>query len=121
MDENGQIYNLFEPIETHTCTKEELGLTDDENPDIEASGSSFFKLDRQSFTEVNLYKKKFRCIDGEDMHVSGDYNSEQASLLLIKLNRCDRSGAIECKDEEEILEFFSDKFLILLINERLFN
>ena len=45
MDENGEIYNLFEHIETHMCTKEELGLTDDQNLKTETKNISFFKLD----------------------------------------------------------------------------
>ena len=55
------------------------------------------------------------------MQISGDFSSISASLLLLRLEKCRESEAFKCKSDVEITEFFRDKWLILLYNERLFD
>ena len=72
-------------------------------------------------TLVKKYHKKLKCIKPEDMRVRGDYDSPSASLLIMRLVRCDETSEVECKSEDMITEFFRDKFLFLVQNERLFD
>jgi len=59
------------------------------------------------------------------MRVAGDYDSDSASLLLLRLNRCDSSKTIEsgvtCKSEEEITSFFRNKYMFFVRNQKVFN
>ena len=55
------------------------------------------------------------CIEPEDMRMQGDYNSETASLIHIKIEKC--TDHDYCKSEEEIDEFFkTDKYMLMLNN-----
>ena len=63
------IEEYLEPIESHFCTNEELGIKfdseleeyviDEENRD----GTSFFPPHQQATSDITYYNKKFRCID----------------------------------------------------------
>ena len=55
-------------LEQHYCSDEELGLT--ESPD-----SLIFPIQEQALSTVTFYKKKFKCIDEDDLVIWGDYNS----------------------------------------------
>ena len=46
------------------------------------------------------------------MYIYGDYNSEKARLIEIKVLKCE--GHAYCAEEEEIRQFFKGKFLIAL-------
>lgn len=71
---------------------------------------------------VKTYQKKFKCIDPENMKVSGDFNSDTAQLMNMRLIRCDpETSAVKCKSPEEITAFFRNKFLIFLFNEKYFD
>ena len=49
---------------------------------------------------IELYRKKFVCIDEKDRWVRGNWNSVSASIITIRLNRC--RGKDYCKSDEEI-------------------
>ena len=57
------------------------------------------------------------------MRIAGDYQSDKAELLNLRLNKCDSSIDTEvvCKSDEEILEFFRNKFFFVIKNEKLFD
>ena len=38
--------------------------------------------------DVKKYKKKFICLDKEDLYVQGDFNSKEASLFSVMLVKC---------------------------------
>ena len=57
------------------------------------------------------------CIDDADLKIFGDYNSDFARQLNIQLKKCEGAG---CKNETEIMDFFKNKFLLLLVNEAQF-
>lgn len=65
---------------------------------------------------VELYQKKFKCIDDGDMFVNGDFDSNSARLISIRLNRCTTNDQVQCKSEEQITEFFRNKLLLLMYN-----
>ena len=106
--ENGEPYLKFEEIPSHNCSKEELG--------IEGDNSSFMPIVEGSKNMVELYQKKFRCIKKEDMFINGDFDSAQARLNSIRLNRCVNTDTIICNTDEEITNFFRNKLLIMLFN-----
>ena len=54
------------------------------------------------------------CIDSDDMMIKGDYNSNNAQMLLITFNRChDRQ---DCKSKEEIDDFIKGKYMVVMSN-----
>ena len=48
------------------------------------------------------------------MYIYGDFNSERARLIDIKLLKC--KGHAYCADEDDIRQFFSNKFLVVVQN-----
>lgn len=48
------------------------------------------------------------------MKIWGDYNSEKAMQLAVKFHICE--GFEYCKTKEEILEWVSGKYIVLLYN-----
>lgn len=48
------------------------------------------------------------------MFIYGDFDTAKTRQLNIQLKRCTGPG---CKTEAEILEFFRDKFLVLMYNQ----
>ena len=55
------------------------------------------------------------CINKEDMRINGDWDSNSARLIDLKLAKC--HGHSYCKTDEEITDFMKDKFLLLLYNK----
>ena len=84
-DENGQFGFKFKNLTTHICTEEELGLNDNKK---DPNHGQFFKIHDQSLINVKLYRKKFLCIDKEEMRLYGDYNSLAARTMRIQLMKC---------------------------------
>ena len=62
-----EIQNVEEALETHNCSDEELGLTNSPN-------SMTYPLIATA-TSVSFYKKKFKCINKENLTMYGDFNS----------------------------------------------
>ena len=98
-----------ESIAKHRCSREELGLEDPEKATFYPQHSE------NSAKEVAYYQNKFWCIDPEDSFIYGDYDSRKARQLQIQLRKC--SGHDYCKSEDEILDYFSGKFLLMLTNQ----
>ena len=70
---------------------------------------------QDSVDYVNLYRKKFRCIDEKDRFISGNFNTVNASNIRVYLNRC--QGKDYCKTDKEINEFIKGKYLLVYVNE----
>ena len=104
--EDGEINWQITSVASHTCSEEELGLTGDY--------SRIMPAHETSTAYVNLYKKKFVCLNKEDLKIYGTFNSKKAQLLRASLIRC--SGKDFCKSEEEINEYMKDKYLLVLTN-----
>ena len=71
---DGQNFAGRYPIPSHACTREELGLDGDK------SKARFYP---HTDSDVELYHKKFLCIDKEDIEVRGNWNSHKAQLLNV--------------------------------------
>lgn len=54
-------------------------------------------------SDLQTYKDKLICIDAEDMRIHGDYNSDEARTIQIRLNRCAGEG---CADDYTITNYF---------------
>ena len=85
--ESGEYFVTVDEIQSHTCTREELGL----NPEIESSFYSYSDTDK---TLINSYQKKMRCIDSNEMTINGDFDSPSANLLLLRLEKCRESPTL---------------------------
>ena len=64
--------------------------------------------------EVEIYSRKFKCIDPRDTVIWGDYNSEQAMQIAIKFRMCE--GESHCRSRDEIRDWLSGKYIVLLYN-----
>ena len=90
--ENDELYVEQKEIPSHVCTEEELGIKGD--------NSLFFPITESQMFLVKRYRKKLRCIDQEDMRVYGDFDSAYATLMIMRLVRCDGTMEVECKSED---------------------
>ena len=55
------------------------------------------------------------CLDEEDRYVEGNFHSDVASIIRVRLNRC--TGEDYCKSREEIEAYMSDKYVLLYMNK----
>ena len=102
---NGETASRSTPLETHQCSDIELGL----ETDIEAGEK--FKLIENSVGVVSTWKKKFKCMEAEDIEIWGDFNSEAAQQIAIKFEMCRGDN---CESPEDILSWLSGKYIVLL-------
>ena len=71
----------LEPLDSHTCTQEELGIKYDQELDdyvVEEEnreGTKFFKPKTDAVGDITYYRRKFRCLE-EKIGIAGDYNTE---------------------------------------------
>ena len=65
---------------------------------------------------MDIHQQKFMCIKPEEMRLNGDYNSENASLIEITIEKC--HGHEYCKSDKELKSFFEseEKYLLMLTN-----
>ena len=109
---------FFDYVElpSHYCTAEELNL--EKSPVQQAN--VFFPIAERYERDMEAHNKKFLCLDQENMRLQGDYSSETASLLEVRIEKC--VGHDYCRDEKEIDDFFkADKYIIMLNNQIRFN
>ena len=81
--DDGSYEVLGARLASAVCTPEQLGLAEGGKEDAE-----FLPLHENYYNVVAKYRKKFLCSRKEDMFIYGDYNSERARLIEIKLIRC---------------------------------
>ena len=68
---------------------------------------------------VEKYHKKFLCIDKDELFIYGDFDSNQARLIQIQLEKC--TGHSYCKEPSEITSFLREKWMLFLYNEKVFD
>ena len=107
---NGTYFNKNERIQSSVCTREQLGLVEDQ-----LHKGEFLPLHDTSYDFLNSYQKKFLCTKKEDLYIFGDFDSAQARLININLKRC--RGHDYCASEEEIDAFLMNKFLLIYHNQ----
>ena len=67
----GKDYGMSYSLQNHFCSDEELGY-------VQGPKTRAFPVYKHSQRELNNYRKKFKCIDEEDMKIWGDFNSAKA-------------------------------------------
>ena len=55
------------------------------------------------------------------MFIRGDFDSQSSRLLSLRLNRCVETDTLTCRTEEEITQFFRNKLLLILYNQKRFD
>ena len=73
------------PLKWHQCTDEELGLKKAGLPWTER----FFPIAEKSRRNVEIYGSKLKCLDLEDFEMFGNFDSDSAKQLSLKLELCD--------------------------------
>ena len=107
---DGSYFTERKKLESHVCTREELGLED-------PTKSRFLELHETGAPFIDIYQKKLLCLDPSELYVYGDYYSVNARQMNIQLLKCEGGEANGCKDDDEIKEFFRNKFIFLVYNE----
>ena len=72
------------------------------------------KLNEGSRPTVEIKHKNFDCMKEEDTYINGKYDSRNGRMLRIKLMKCHDKP--DCKTDQEITDFFTGKYLMLLHN-----
>ena len=102
-------------FETHTCSKEELGLVVGQE-----DKSEFYPIHTNSRKDTAFYHKKLKCID-ENIHIQGDYNSEKAKVLKLSFEKCNNATSdVVCFSDEQITSWLRRKFIIVVQNQQRF-
>ena len=57
------------------------------------------------------------CLDEADMDIQGNIGSSQAQILYVDIVICNRETEANCKEEEEIWDYFSRVQLTILKNQ----
>mmetsp|Transcript_47807 Transcript_47807/g.63164 ORF Transcript_47807/g.63164 Transcript_47807/m.63164 type:complete len:99 (+) Transcript_47807:496-792(+) len=60
------------------------------------------------------------CVDPDDLRIYGDFNTEKARQFNIQLKKCEGGTANNCKPDNEIIDYFRNKFLLVLTNQARF-
>ena len=106
---DGEDVSFYEQeIENHFCTDEDLGIDKTQN-------TVMFPLVQYSQAEVLTYRKKFRCIDNDELRIWGDYNSAKAQQIIVRFKMC--IGEDNCESEENIREWLKRKYIVILHNQ----
>ena len=82
---------------------------------MEGGTSAFMPIHETSLQYMKMYKKKFLCVNKNDLEIYGSYDSKKGKRLQVYLNKC--LGKDYCRSDEEIQQFFRYKFLLLLKNQ----
>ena len=80
----------------------------------EGKEERFYPIRDDIKPQLELYQKKMLCTDDTDLMIRGDYNSNNAQLLVIGFNRC--HDRVDCKPKAVIDEFIRGKFLVVMSN-----
>lgn len=99
----------FEEIETRNCTKAELHIDGESDPD-----SAFFQPHESSVSDLSFYYRKLKCIKRDTLEIQGDYNSLTTRSFVLLFEKCSNATfAGVCKSEEEISVWLRRKFVII--------
>ena len=102
-----QIGNQSGELSYRYCSDEELGLAN-------SPSATIYPIVKTSLAEVQIYRKKFKCVDQKDLVIWGDYNSAKAQQLAVKFKLCE--GHDYCEPKDEILKWLRGKYIVLLYN-----
>ena len=68
---------------------------------------------------MDTNKNEYVCVDKEELHIYGDYNSVTTRVIEMQLVKC--TGFDYCAKDEIIRDFLRNKFLLFLYNEKVFD
>ena len=94
-DANETLIYKYEELPSHYCTREELNL----DKSTEKQENVFFPIASRYEKDMKEQNKKFMCLEPEDTRLQGDFSTNSASLIFIKVEKC--QGLDYCKPEEE--------------------
>ena len=94
-------------LENRWCTDEDLGIK-------KGPKTRMFDINDRLEGDFNTYRNKFKCIDEDNLVIWGNYNSGMAMQLAVKFHMC--SGHEYCKTKDEIRDWLSGKYIVLLFN-----
>ena len=72
-NEDGTFFTERKKLDSHLCTDYEFGLGNA----ADGEGAKFLPPNYTSATYIEKYKKKFICLNEEDIYIYGDYNTRE--------------------------------------------
>ena len=102
----------FRKVENKPC---EFNNVDGTNLD-----SSFYPTLPNSENDILTYGPKMKCINEEGFDLFGNYDTAAAKNLLVTFDKCDPEKRNDCKSEQEITDWLSSKYIIILENSKSF-
>lgn len=120
--EDNEYYYEEHKIKTHICSEEELGLT--------GNSSAFYPTIETAQEELKSMVGTFICMDREELHINGHYNSDNARMMYIFLKKCMNETAedeaavgekVTCASDEAIRDYFAGTYVNLMSNRKRFD
>ena len=80
----------------HWCSDEELGLVRSDKT------TRMYPVYESSTNELLTYRKKFKCIDPDELVIWGDWNSQKSQQIRVEFQICEGDY---CESKENILKW----------------
>ena len=119
---DGTVFTERKRLPSHVCTKDELAI--DESAEEESLSelnserpAHFFKVHPSGESFTKLYRKKFICLDKENLEINGDFSSTNGRQLDMQLIKCSGGPANGCKTDEQIISYFRNKWILMYYNQ----
>ena len=110
-------------LNTHKCTEEELGLSDDKAKNDKEK--KFYPVAKESQFDAKRLVGSWNCIDEEqdqEIELFGNYHTGTAQTIRIHLELCNVIGSDATEDCEKVeIDDLTDKYIVVLMNERNFD
>ena len=110
LNPDGSVYRNNTIFDSHICTREELGLDEDR------TDATFMPHQDRQEPFVDMYQKKFICLNKEDLVLWGDFSSDESRQFNIDFVKCNTTERDDCADDAAVEEFVRDKYLLMLSN-----
>ena len=117
--ENGTFYINRVQLPAHNCTAYELGISRSNDELVNKTQYGRFLPFVSNDYDLELFRQKLICLEKKDMWLHGDFDSNTSRQINFQLRKC--KDKPYCRSDQEILEFFSNKYLVILHNQILFD
>ena len=107
---NEEMDIAVEILPIHTCTQEELGVTE------RGENTRFYPIHEDSRNHTKFYSKKLKCFDSK-LNIQGGYDSYKARTLKLTFATCNNDTIVPrdtCYSKDDITDFLRRKFIMVV-------
>lgn len=69
-----------------------------------------------SQADADVYGRKMKCLEYDDFEFFGNFNSYKAKQPTIYLEMCQGGPEAGCEEEDVIMDWLHDKYILVLSN-----